>query len=1136
MPSLNGSKTGSSGSLGSSTGRQYWRSLDSMSETVEFREWMHREFPSGASELLDGGERRDFLKIMGASFALAGLGLAGCRRWPKEEIVPAVRAAAERISGVPVDFATCVELQGHGIGVLAKTYEGRPIKLEGNPDHPASLGTTDAFTQAMILGLYDPDRSRSIAKGTGVTPGQIREATKDEKSDEEALATPALTPSSWPAFLSWADGHFGALEAERGTGVAVLSRATSSPSVALVRERMQKRFPQMTWHTYESVNNDEILAGSKLAFGSAWRTKLNLAEADCIVTLDADLFGADPQRVMNMRGFADRRRTLAATDSVNRLYAVEPDLTITGARADERANVRGGDVVAAAAYIAARILGDDVFKKFEDSDASSGSLTAEHRQVLDHIADDLVAAGNHGVITAGWRQPAVVHAICHRINESIGANGTTVMQMPTDETTSHRDSIESLAGAISDNRVSTLIVLDANPVYDAPDNLNFTTLMSSVETVVHVGEYVNETARHATWHVNQAHPLESWHDARSYTGVASVGQPMIQPLFDGKTIAEVIAVIAGERGFDAQTIAKAAFAKNAGTSDAKMWRLALERGVYGDESPTESPRVQVSPIASAVDNAVDAWARSRTGWEAVYAPSASVWDGRFANNGWLQETPDPRTKIVWDNAVVMSPKSARELGVSDGDMVAVKAGGRVVNAPALRCPGIADKTVILELGYGRSAAGNIGNDAGFDFGRLRTTDAMHIRPETTVTNVRIDEGTYTLATTQDHHTVDVSSTFAGAGVQERLPQLLREADLAEYEKHPDFASHRVHNPHRLSMWEERNLDDAMYAWGMTIDLSTCVGCNACVVACQAENNIPIVGKEQVVRGREMHWLRIDRYFSFAHSSSGYDADTLTGVGFQPMACVHCENAPCEQVCPVAATVHDHDGLNVMVYNRCIGTRYCSNNCPYKVRRFNYFDYHRRSPMRESTILQVKPDYYTQRSATPNELKQMQFNPEVTVRMRGVMEKCTYCIQRIAEARIEAKNEFAKIRSDVGRQLLRGEGLDDATSTTAFESERVPIEDGRIVTACEQACPTQSIVFGDLHDPNARVTQLQKNDRAYELLQELNTKPRTQYLARINNPHGKGDPGHHEGGHGGGHSADHGDDHGDDHEHNAGEAH
>ncbi len=1038
------------------SGAQYWRSLDHLADTPEFRQFMHREFPAGASELLDSDDRRQFLKIMGASMALAGMGLAGCRRWPDEKIAPYANRPVNRDPGVPVHYATCMELAGVAMGLLATTFDGRPTKLEGNPDHPTSRGAADRFAQASVLDLYDPDRSRTV----------VRDGVE----------------SDWPAFERWARDHFQALQDKRGHGLAVLSESTGSPSVLAMKQRFMTAFPNARWHEYEPINNDNVVEGSVLAFGVPYRTHLDLEQAKAVVCLDADLLGAHPDAVSNIRGFA-RSRCVddPAHPGMSRLHAFESDYSLTGANADERAALRSNDVAAVAAYLATRVLANEMLRRFEDDQAAGAGLTPRVRAAADAALADLQTHRGAGVIAVGPRQPAGVHLLAHLMNAALGNAGKTVVYTPERDRIRHVESIAALAAS----QPETLVILGGNPVYDAPADLDFAAFLKRAGTTISLGHYVDETAARCHWHVNRAHYLEAWGDGRSWDGTVSIAQPMLVPLYGGKSVIELLATLAGDDVTSGQEIVERTFAD---LFDRENWRRTLHDGLLpGSAYTPETPSASAAELPG-VANALFERLATRGGWEVNFTPSPTLLDGRFANNGWLQETPAPMTKLTWDNAVLVSARSARDLDVTDGDLVRVEmADGRAMEAPVLRVPGIADQTVTLALGGGRAFEGRICKGAGFDFGRLRSVAAMGIAPGASVSRAR---GSYPLGTTQDHHAIDVE-TVGGGGIQTRLPTLYREATLSEFESHPDFAQHRAHVLHRLSMWEEDNLEGATYAWAMTIDLNACVGCGACITACQAENNIPIVGKDQILRGREMHWLRVDRYFDFGTDADGhYDADQITSVALQPVVCMHCENAPCEQVCPVAATVHDEDGLNVMVYNRCVGTRYCSNNCPYKVRRFNYFDWHRREPYRESPLGPVHVDetYFARPQATPEAPLNLQFNPEVSVRMRGVMEKCTYCVHRIQDGKIQAKNAYAR-RTEEEKSRLK--------------DRRVAVADGAITPACAQTCPAEAIVFGDLNDPNSRVAKLHKNVRAYEMLEELNVDARTKYLAKLRNPAGGG---------------------------------
>ncbi len=669
--------------------------------------------------------------------------------------------------------------------------------------------------------------------------------------------------------------------------------------------------------------------------------------------------------------------------------------------------------------------------------------------------------------------------LAHLINERLGNFGTTVtfLAPPGAPPPAHADSIARLVAEMSAGNVSTLLILGGNPVYDAPADLDFARHLAGVRNTIRLGLYDDETSERSTWHLPRAHFLEAWSDTRSEDGPYSVVQPLIEPLFSGRSPIEVLALAAGEQATDGSGIVRRTFRETVkGGEDDRLWRRVLHDGLLADAArdpqraaPAKPPKFRQG-LETFVEDLWQRWTPHEQGcFELVFAQDHKVYDGRFANNGWLQELPDPITKLTWDNAVLIGPAAAERLDVRSGDRVSVSLSGEAtVEAAVLVVPGHHPDSATLPLGYGRTFAGRVCAGAGFDFYPLRTSQEMGFAPGATIARA---SGRYALATTQDHHAVDETGL---KGIQERLPTLVREATREESLEHPDFAKHAVHVLHRLSLWQTDLLAGADYRWGMSIDLSACTGCSACVVACQAENNIPIVGKDQVGRGRELHWLRVDRYFKGEREHPE--------AALQPVPCMMCENAPCEQVCPVAATTHDRDGLNVMVYNRCIGTRYCSNNCPYKVRRFNWFDYQVREPVREGGALVVKPEYWSRPQSDTDLLKRLQHNPEVTVRSRGVMEKCTYCVQRITAARIRAKNEWVK----------KPQAEKDA-------DPRVAIPDGSFTTACAQACPAGAIVFGDLADPRSRVRALHDHARSYEMLEEIHTKPRTRYLAKLRNP-------------------------------------
>lgn len=960
--------------LATAHGKQYWRSLEEAAATPEFQEFLHREFPNLASEWYNDLSRRQFLKLMAASFALAGL--SACMKMPQEKIVPYVRQPEDIIPGKPLFFATATTLGGYATGLLAESHEGRPTKMEGNPRHPASLGATDIFAQASILTLYDPDRSQVVSNA-----GRI---------------------STWSAFLEALNAALEIQTVKHGAGLRVLTETVSSPTLAGQFGALLERFPQAKWHQYEPLARDNILEGARLAFGQPVETRYRFDRADVVVALDADFLFSGPGWVRYAHDFAEKRRVRAGQSAMNRLYVTEPVASTTGAMADHRLAVRASEITTVASIIA-KELGAIEKSNTTLGDQRDKWVGAVVRDLQNHRGACLVLAGDH--------QPPIVHALVHAINHALANIGQTVEY--TDPVAAHPvneiESLRELVKDMNDDAVEMLVVIDANPTYNAPSDLEFSDAMSKVGFRVHLGLYEDETAQLCHWHIPEAHYLETWGDARAYDGTVTIQQPLIAPLYDGKSTHELIATILSRPQQTSHDIVRE-YWKTHGLPSEDLWHAALYDGTV--PKTAWNPRaVDLQPIQSP-----DTTPLVET--ELLFRPDSTIWDGRFANNGWLQELPKPLTRVTWDNAATVSPKTAEKLGLAEEEMIDLNVGGHVVRAPVCILPGQADHTIVLTLGYGRTHAGRVGNHAGVNAYTLRSSDAPWLAPAVEIHRIG---GKYSLARTQHHQTMEGRD-------------LVRVGTLDEFQKNPTFAHNEIDQP---SLYPGFKYDG--YAWGMSIDLTACVGCSACVVACQSENNIPIVGKDQVARGREMHWIRIDRYFQGALDDPE--------VYFEPVPCMHCENAPCELVCPVGATQHSDEGLNEMVYNRCIGTRYCSNNCPYKVRRFNFLQY---------------SDVKTE------SLKSMR-NPNVTVRNRGVMEKCTYCVQRIQAVKITAETKDRRIR------------------------------DGEIVPACAQACPTQAIVFGDINDPNSRVTNAKTQPHNYGLLVELNTRPRTTYLARIRNP-------------------------------------
>ena len=1077
-------------------GAAWWRSLGEREQDAQAMAFAHREFPVAADEL-SGEDRRTFIKIMGAGFALAGLGLAGCRRWPESEIVPNASQPANRTPGVPVTYATACEVRGVGYGLVATSYDGRPIKLDGNPDHPFWGGASTPWMQARVLELYDPERSRQVFKS-----GQA---------------------SSMAEFTAWLGERAKALAGRQGEGLAILMPATSSPSMRDMLSRVKQAFPRATVATWEALAATASLEGTRIAFGSPLQVLPRVDKASVIAAFDWDMLGTEPLALRFTRDWATGRRLSGddpAKQEQNRLYAFEPHVTVTGMAADSRLAVRRGDIPVLLAMLAKALgVGGSVelssaIDLLAASPVSKGLLDEHSREIFDQLVKDLQAAKGRALVRCGTGQPAEAHALVAAINQAIGAHGSVLSFAAAPD---QQASMADLARAMAAGQVDTLLILGSNPCYDAPADLDFAKAMVKVPNVARLAYHRDETSMDAacTFHVPQAHFLECWGDVIAPDGTKSIQQPLIQPLIDpaqgGLSAIEMLALLlGGGEPKDGRTIVRRTSMASSGLSGAAfeaMWRGCLEKGVIQTGAFSgDMATIRAGEVAKAVTALANAQPASRdANLELCFIPDSRVLDGRFANIGWMQELPDPVTKITWDNALLLSPATMRRLDLKQGSMVQVSAAGRSLEAAVFPVPGMVDDAAAISLGCGRGpAAGSLARDAGFNAYALRTTDHMAL---VRGCSLKATGGTYDFAHTQDHGSIDAAliPSVPHAGVQERLPSLVRGTTLENYRHHPDFAAHATHVPHRLSLWQESTMDGAQFRWAMSVDLTTCTGCQSCVTACQAENNIPIVGKDQVKRGREMFWIRVDRYFR------GADPSRPDGFSVQPVTCVQCENAPCEQVCPVAATVHDSDGLNNMVYNRCIGTRYCSNNCPYKVRRFNFFDYQRREPVREQTgPLAVKPEYFVETG--PDEWLRMQFNPEVTVRMRGVMEKCSFCVQRIAQAKIHYKNEWT-----------RAGGVSSGKANFS-------IPDGAIRTACQQACPANAIVFGDLNDPSSQVSRLHASKVAYGMLEELNTKPRLKYLARVSNPavdHGAHDHGHDHHGHDHGHGghADAGRDHG-----------
>jgi molybdopterin-containing oxidoreductase family iron-sulfur binding subunit len=974
----------------------YWRGLEALEDSPEYRAAVEKEFPGALEPITDPVSRRKFLGLMGAAMAMGGL--VGCRR-PLATILPYSKLPEDVLPGVPLSYATVFPFRGVGEGILVTSHEGRPTKVEGNPDHPGSLGATHVFAQATILELYDPDRSQ-----TPVSGGEAR---------------------TWDDFTAWSGPHFAALRRGGGAGLAFLCEPTASPAVRALRDRVAAAYPQALWCAWEPVNRDAAIEGSAIAFGRPLRTQLRLDQADVILSLDADFLFAEPNAVRHARDFARGRRVTTERDAMNRLYAAECDFSITGASADHRLRTSHGQVAVLAQTLAEALAQEGVDLPAGLGRGRGASPAPDAARWIRVVARDLAAHRGRAVVLAGSSQPAAVHALVHVLNRALGAVGTVVRCTEEPYPGNQARSVTDFARALDGGRVNTVVVLGGNPAYDAPADLDLATKLHGVEHVVRLGRYEDETSERAAWHLPLTHSLESWGDAEAWDGTRSIQQPLIAPLYAGKSELELLSMLVDGAEPDAHALVRELYRTTWGTLALDTrWNRALNDGLIPD---TAYPEVPAAPDAEAAARAWNgmspAGAPTAEAMEIVFRPDGSVWDGRFANNGWLQELPDAMTKMVWDNAAMVSPATARALGVKTDDLVTVTASGMSLTLPVWVAPGLPDFSIQLPLGYGRRRAGRVGNGVGFNTYALRSTGALHAAAGVTVAKAG---GTYRLVSTQVHN------------VMEGRP-LVREASLETYREEPEFAAEMAEVPPLVTLYTDREYGyDTGHQWGMSIDLGTCIGCNACAIACQSENNVATVGKDQVHRGREMHWIRIDRYYT----GEPEEAEAVQ----QPLPCMQCENAPCETVCPVGATTHSDEGLNQMVYNRCIGTRYCNNNCPYKVRRFNYYNW--RKDM--------------------TEVEKGAMNPDVTVRMRGIMEKCTYCVQRINRTRIRSKVEGREIR------------------------------DGEIVTACQQVCPTESIVFGDIRDPESRVSRLKAQNRDYTILAEINTRPRTSFLARIRN--------------------------------------
>jgi MoCo/4Fe-4S cofactor protein with predicted Tat translocation signal len=1016
------------------TGKKYWRSLEELADTPQFREFVAREFPQQAEGWNDPLERRTFMKLMGASLALAGL--SGCVFQPQEKIVPYVNQPEGYVPGKPLFYATAVPLLGVATPVLVRSNEGRPTKIEGNPDHPNNRpldfpandpfrdprgsSATDIFSQAAILDLYDPDRSQTI---------MYREDIR-----------------TWTQFVGAIRSALDEQRPKQGSGLRFLTETIISPSLGAQMNDLLRAFPQAKWHQWEPANGDNRRAGAVGAFGQPVNITYRFDLAQRVLSIDNDFLSGMPGTLRYAREFFARRRVSEANREMNRLYVIEPTPSNTGSVADHTWTVMPSQI-------------ESIAREFTSAPQNGAGYSLPW---IGPLLKDLQQHQGASIVLAGENQPPAVHALVHQLNQSLGNVGKTVFY--TDplavNSVDQRQSLQDLINDLNAGRVELLVIIGGNPVHTTPidQKLDFT-LLEKAKLRVHLSQYKDETSQFCHWHVPAAHFLETWGDTRSYDGTVTIMQPLIEPLHEGKSAYELLALFSDQYDRKPLDIVKAYWqTQQAGNADfEKWWRQSIHDGFIANSA---LPAKTVAPQNTNQSSSASAAA---SGYELVFRTDPCIYDGRFANNGWLQELPKPLTKLTWDNVAIVSPNTAQQIAGITSNRGAVKgrehyvplieltsSQGNTMMTPIWIMPGQPDGVITVHLGYGRRLAGRVGGDAeapiGFDAYKIRTSFEPWFTKGVQARNTGLE---HPLATTQLHFNLE-DPNFSTQPRDVVRSQTLDEFLRGEHpgEGHGDARSAELGGvtPEHPSIYPEYDYKNQAenapnYAWGMALDLNNCIGCNACTIACQSENNIPVVGKTEVIRSREMHWIRVDTYYQ------GDSPSQPEGTSFMPVPCMHCEKAPCEPVCPVHATVHSAEGLNDMVYNRCVGTKYCSNNCPYKVRRFNFFLYQ---------------DW-------DEPLHQLRRNPEVSVRSRGVMEKCTYCVQRIQNAKIHAELE--------GRR----------------------VQDGEIVTACQAVCPTDVIVFGDINDPNSRVNKLKASERNYSLLGELNTQPRTTYLSHLKNP-------------------------------------
>ncbi len=961
--------------LAQGRGPAFWRTLEEADERNDLTEYIEQEFPGLAGQVPQGVDRRNLLKVMAASLAMAGA--AACTKQPKEVIVPYVRQPENVIPGTALFYATAMPTHGYARGLLVESHLNRPTKVEGNPDHPASLGATTIFEQASVLNLYDPDRSETVLQ-----QGRL---------------------STWGEFTGKFSTEAQSLGLRKGEGLAILSGVTTSPTLISQVNSILQQWPTAKWYVHEPGVNPAVASAAKKIAGRNAFVAYDLSQADVIVSLESDFLNSGPAALAYARQFA-RRKAIDNGETPCRLYAMESAPSVSGSLADHHFAVKSS-AIPAIAYQLASACG-------VAGGANAGGAAPEW---LSAVAQDLNNSKGRCVVIPGEYQPESVHLAAYAMNAALGNVGKTVRLLEGVEP-DNTHTIEELASDLNNGHVEVLVILGSNPVYTAPGSLGFKDAIRKARLVVRLGQFADETSQWSQWHIPEAHYLETWSDSRAFDGTTTIQQPLVEPLYGSKSAHEVLSILQGNPGQNSHELVKGYWqAQNTGGNFDDLWRTSLHDGwVAGSAVGTISAggAVALPPLEGQAISEL----------EVVFRPDATVGDGTYSNNAWLQELPKPQTKMTWDNVVLISPRDATKMKVTIGDMLRVTVNGKSTVGPAWILPAHAEGSVTVSFGYGRENSGRVGNEIGYN--------AYAIQPANTpwfaAGSIAKTGEHYRLANTQE------TQTMAG-----REP--VRAADLAEFRQHPNFPT-MEDKPldARTTLYPANKWPYEGYKWGMAIDLNVCTGCSSCIIACQAENNIAVVGKDQVARGRHMHWIRVDRYYS-----GDLDRPEIYN---QPVPCMHCEDAPCEVVCPVAATVHSNEGLNEMVYNRCVGTRYCSNNCPYKVRRFNFYLY---SDWQTESMYGMR-------------------NPDVTVRSRGVMEKCSYCVQRIQEAKIDADKEGRRVR------------------------------DGEIQTACQQVCPTQAITFGDLNDAGSKVAKLQKLQRNYGLLDDLNTRPRTTYLGHVRN--------------------------------------